>query len=1375
MSANQNSNGTGFLDQRGPTFELIRSTDWSKTAIGPQETWPQSFQSALSICVNSNFPIAIYWGRDLVLLYNDAWSPIPGNKHPWAFGKTAVEVWPDIWTAIEPQFEKAFSGRPGGSKDALLPMQRHGYTEECYFDFTFTPIYGESGNVEGIFNAVIETTYRVINERRAGVVQRLAQSIKGSATASEVLDRALLVMGEARADIPFFFFYNVTAGTVVQYSQFPFAEQNADSVWPADQVIGNGITLIVEELPQFLPYIPHVYWPETPVEAAIVPLKGNDGIVFGFIVCGASARRRVDNDYRAFFDSLANIISGEINTISSLEKERQRAEALAEIDRAKTTFFSNISHEFRTPLTLMLSPLEELIDSSDNLSEAQAANLQTSLRNSLRLQKLVNTLLDFSRIEAGKLDAKFERVDIARVTVDLASTFRSAIESSGIEYNVSIEDVRHPVEVDVDIWEKIVLNLISNAFKYTERGRIDVKLYEKENVFILEVSDTGVGISDEHLHRIFERFYRVNNQGGRSQEGTGIGLAMVKELVHLHHGDIRVTSEAGRGTTFTVTVPFLTGQGQIADAGTKGLNNNSNTRKAYLEEAAKWNKSSSTDVDRRNGGRQSNKPVIVVADDNSDMRDYMTRLLHKDFNVHAVTNGEDAFEVSQQVMPDLVLSDIMMPRLDGFGLLAKLRSHLTTRSIPVIFLSARAGDEAKIEGIQAGADDYLVKPFSANELLARINNQIAINTTRRKTEKEFYNLFIQSPAHIHVFKGPEHIVEFFHPLGAKMIGRDISGMKIREAVPELEGQGFFELLDDVYINGKTIDIPESKALLPDEGGQQKEHYFHITYLPWRDLDGKIQGVLQFTLEVTEQAKANIKLKESEAQFRVLANSIPQYVWIADATGKIEYMSDQWEHYSGTSIETGKTAFSSFIHKDDVDEVRTRWASSMKTKQPWKSEFRLRNEKTGEYRWFSGHTVPIYDDHGNVVRWIGSSSDIHAQKTANFELEELVAERTAELIKLNVMLKSKNEELLRAQNFLQTVLDSSVELVTALDKDLNVAFVNKRIKSLTNRAPEDLIGRNILQLAPGIEKTESYKLLQKALDGETTHIKASSSQINPSLVFESFVIPLKQHGKVTGVVTMQRDITSIMKLTEQLRESNEQLRRSNDDLQQFAHVTSHDLKEPVRKIKMYGNILNNDFSNFLPDKGKDYLSRIDKAASRISSMIDGVLQYATVETSDQAMREIDLNEVVKNIVEDLEIPINEHQAHISYHDLPVIVGFPTLIYQLFYNLVNNSLKFRKKDVPPEIDFIYTPSPDVEEGDYFIIQVQDNGVGFEPAYSEKIFESFIRLHPKDKYEGTGLGLALCRKIALRHRGFINASSQAERGAVFSVYFPTTILKD
>lgn len=1354
-----------FLSKGSNSYELIRSIDWTKTSLGSTETWPQSLRAALSICVNSNFPIAIYWGKDLVLLYNEAWSPIPGSKHPWAFGKKAIEVWPDIWSDIEPHFAKAFNGLPGGSRDALLPMQRHGYTEECYFDFTFTPIYGASGNVEGIFNAVIETTYRVINERRAGVLQKLTDRLKGVDTPEQIVTRATQAMEAAKEDIPFYFFYTLDHEQPIlrTYSRTHHGQFLRE--WPVDNLMRTGHIETIDNITEYLTHVPHGSWPERPTEALIVPLKQNDGKISGFIVGGISSRRKIDKDYKAFYESLATIIGSELNTLQSLTRERERAESLAQLDKAKTIFFNNISHEFRTPLTLMLSPLEKILGAGNLLPE-QMDDLQTFFRNTLRLQKLVNTLLDFSRIEAGKMQAHFQPVNITQVTRDLASLFRAAIEAAGLRYVIDIHDVETPVLLDPDMWEKIVLNLISNAFKYTEHGAITVALRKEKDSIIFTVADTGVGIGNEHLNKIFERFYRINTQGGRSQEGTGIGLAMIKELIQLHGGEITVASKLAEGTSFVVKIPV--GDNIAPEPQDLVLRDEARTRKAFVEEIGKWNASA---ISLHTIASGKNLPKALVADDNADMREYIARILQEDFEVHVVTNGEEAFSAATALMPHIIISDIMMPKLDGFGLLKKLRSNLITKNIPVIFLSARAGEEARVEGIRAGAEDYLIKPFSAKELLARAANQIAINKARLQTEREFFRIFLQIPAHIHVVKGPEHIVEFFHPLAKAYVGRDLTGMKIREAISEVEDKEYFEVLDRVYQKGETVSVSASKALLPGRDGKLQEFYFNITYLPWRDTNDEIQGVLQFSIDVTEQTKANLKLQESEQRFRTLANSIPQFVWIADSAGHVEYISDQWERYTGTSPEQGRKIFSDLIHAEEVDDVRARWKKSLETHAPWTAEFRLKNVNTLEYRWFYGNTVPLHDESGKVVKWIGSAADIHSQKTITFELEGLVAERTSELVKLNNMLVMKNEQLEKAQNFLQTVLDSSVELVTAFDQNLNLTFINKRLTSLTSRAPHDVIGKNLVEIDPGIVKTDSYQYLLRALAGEIVHIPSRRSAINPSLVFETFVIPLKHHNTVTGVVTMQRDITNIMRLTEDLKDSNDQLKRSNEDLQQFAHVTSHDLKEPVRKIKMYGNILSSDYAHYLPEKGKDYLQRIDKAASRIGAMIDGVLQYATVDVTEQKSEPVNLNEIIASIVEDLEIPVNELDANVEFDNLPTVKGFQTLLYQLFYNLVNNSLKFRKKDSAPVVKITSHISQD--DSEYFTILVQDNGIGFEQAYAERIFESFTRLNSKDKYEGTGLGLALCRKIVLRHHGRITASSSVGAGSVFTISFPKSML--
>ncbi|WP_336518047.1 ATP-binding protein [Pollutibacter soli] len=1218
----------------GLTGELIRNYDWSQTSLGNSENWPQSLQSALGICLNSNFPIAIYWGQDLTLLYNDAWSPIPGNKHPWALGKPAKDVWPDIWNDIEPQFRKAFSGVPGGSKDALLPMQRHGYTEECYFDFTFTPIYGESGKVDGIFNAVIETTYRVINERRAFLLQKLTDVINAVTSAQEVFLKTTEILDSATTDLSFFCIYLFDENNSLRLTT---ASKNfTGNSWPFNHTPAS-ITHI-EDLASLGISIPPTYWPEPPTEATVSPLKAADGTVFGYIAGGLSARRKYDKDYKSFFESLSAVVAGELNTIKALEEQTKRAEALAQIDKAKTIFFSNISHEFRTPLTLMLSPLESVLTSATNLEEQQRSNLEISLRNTLRLQKLVNTLLDFSRIEAGKMHAKFEHVDIGKLTKELASSFRSAIENAGITYDVQAENIRSKVAVDVDMWEKIVLNLISNAFKYTRKGKISVRISGSDSKIVLEVSDTGIGISPADREKIFERFYRVNNSDGRSQEGTGIGLSMVKELIALHQGEIKVDSVPDEGSVFTVTIPYHDHPEAAISNENNGTGEVSKANLAYVEEASKWNNNDSLEI--INHQTSETRPKVLLADDNADMRDYVHRLLSQHFDVRNVANGEEAFAVARDWLPELILSDVMMPKLDGFGLLKKLKSNITTRNIPVVFLSARAGEEARVEGISAGADDYLVKPFSAKELLARVQNHILISRVRRETEKQFYNLFLQSPAHIHVMRGPDHVLEFFHPLGIPFVGgRDITGMKIKEALPELEGQGFFEMLDQVYHQGQSYFLPESKALFTRPDGTVDEYYFNITYLPWRNVDGKIQGVLQFTFDVTQQALSNAKVRESEERFRLLATSIPQIVWTTDVNGKMDYLSDQWEKFTGTPAADGLGNYLDFIHEADREKVTRALHESTESDRPWDLEFRLKNA-TGEYRWFSGHTLPLRDENGTVVKWIGSATDIHSQKSANEQLEGLVAERTLEL----------------------------------------------------------------------------------------------------------------------------------RTLADELTKSNRELLRSNKDLQQFAHVTSHDLKEPIRKIRLYENLVRTTYKDTLPQKGLMYLDKIDHAANRMSSMIDGILQYSSVDAVKQSFEKINLNDLLIGITEDLEIPITEHNARVDIGPLPKVVGSHILLYQLFYNILNNSLKFIREKESPLIEITDKTGADGEEFSmYYRIDISDNGIGFEPAYAERIFESFIRLNPKDKFEGTGLGLALCKKVAERHNGFIKARSEVNEGATFSVYLP------
>lgn len=425
---------------------------------------------------------------------------------------------------------------------------------------------------------------------------------------------------------------------------------------------------------------------------------------------------------------------------------REANQKLGELDAAKTAFFSNVSHEFRTPLTLILGPLEEALASEGKVLEG--AGLQAAYNNALRLLRLVNSLLDFSRIEAGRMQSRFAPTDLSMVTAGLAGSFLSLLESGGLTLKVDCPPLPEPVYVDREHWEKIVLNLISNAYKFTLQGEIRVRLEWLADVVSLHVCDTGVGIPAAALPRIFERFHRVEGSRGRSFEGTGIGLALVKDLVELHGGSITVESEEGRGTCFTVSIPTGVAHldpARIVERAFPEANTKARVSGYVVEASPSLSDQIVADQIVADHGTESPHLAtqgerLLLVEDNRDMREYLLRLLRPHWRVDAVGNGREALEAIRRQRPDLVLSDVMMPVMNGAELLAALRSNTETNTIPIVLLSARAGEEALLAGIDSGADDYVIKPFSARQLISRVRTLLELVRTRNAAKEAWARL-----------------------------------------------------------------------------------------------------------------------------------------------------------------------------------------------------------------------------------------------------------------------------------------------------------------------------------------------------------------------------------------------------------------------------------------------------------------------------------------------------------------------------------------------------------------------------------------------------------------------------------------------------------
>ncbi|KAF8951628.1 hypothetical protein BGZ52_010564 [Haplosporangium bisporale] len=1005
---------------------LFETKDWSTTGLGPRENWDPELAMLMPTLMRSAAPLAVYWTDQYYLIYNDAWRPILKQKHPMAMGTPGATVWSEIWEALGSQMAKVRKQRRGQDNKALrLDLHREGYEEECYFDFTFSPIFLRDGSVGGILAVVNEVTQSILNQRRLLTLNQFSKQAPLIQSVDGAYSMITTILQESNnLDVPFSIVYkakenkDASAPSTLQgtYSPKPanqtagFTSQQQQDFLTTGSAAGTGQDLdgsaiskvksirshfsagviaakkevrrapqaavlcstsydrnlevvnyggtkekvfsksiSTRHIPDSLLITPEEYepldpaapvyddpwaWPVRSVladgiprlvtlpksthklaRALLLPILENpsalDSRITTVLIVGINPYQMLDNQYLDFLALLVANIASLLHFGQSREEERKSTEALFELNKAKISFFQNVSHELRTPLTLMLAPLDDVISQTPEKSP-MLPNLEMIRRNSRRLLKLVNTLLQFSRIEAGKGLAVFEETDLVKATREISANFESVARGFSLEYIInceSLDGVPGGVWVDRAMWGGIILNLIGNAFKHTWEGSVTVHQYPckgtngRDGVSV-DVKDTGVGISPDHLHTLFGRFNRIENKQSRSHEGTGIGLSLVKELTEVHGGTVSVTSEVDKGTCFHLWIPagrshHPSSQVKLNDSQesnmffklpAKETLNNKTDASMFVEEASQWiaqkslpgstlsasgtdsteeekleedddeigldymrdrhemieanndfevskvdldegelskilidvpqageiympenslisidptlpttkrqsstayspktplvdpfssafvdppttNKGEDPDSINDDGGHgeqiqtndvadedaeddaavlpqstKSRRSFIIIVDDNNDMRAYLREILGRDFRVRCAVDGLDAIRLiserlHQHKRIDLILSDVAMPNMNGYELLKRLRNDPATMMMPFILLSARAGEEANVEGLDLGADDCLVKPFSARELLARVRSTIRLSDLRHELIREQRHAF----------------------------------------------------------------------------------------------------------------------------------------------------------------------------------------------------------------------------------------------------------------------------------------------------------------------------------------------------------------------------------------------------------------------------------------------------------------------------------------------------------------------------------------------------------------------------------------------------------------------------------------------------------
>ncbi|WP_328430157.1 sensor histidine kinase [Streptomyces sp. NBC_00443] len=555
--------------EAGAFGELLAGIEWATTPLGPPESWPGPLVDTLRLMLTSEHGMALYWGTEFATLYNLGSSPIVGAKHPWALGKPYKDVFPEVWAhPVSSHFHYVIDTR----KSLLIPdeplvMERHGFPEQCYFDSSFQPVLLDDGTAGGVLQIITETTGRVLGERRLRLLSETGARTAGLVTPGEVARVVSEVLGSYPEEIPFLGLYLASEpgmlGPAASAGLQPAPESASLSAADGSEVAARLAQVVADGAPATLPAAAftrgntagrHAAASRLPVEQALALPLDCAGQVEGVLVVGVNPCFPPAGAYRDFLEVLASAVAGALTAALAHDEQRRRAEALAELDRAKTTFFANVSHELRTPLTLLLGPLQQAL--ADEERPQRREQLELAERGALRLLKQVNTLLEVARAEAGQIRPALEPVDLAGATAELAGVFRSAFEAAGLTLEVDCPPLSRPVSLDREMWEKIILNLLSNALKFTFTGGARVQVAAAGDRARLTVTDTGTGIPADELPRLFERFHRVRGARSRSHEGSGLGLVLVKDLVEAHGGTVGVESRLGQGTHVTVDLPF---------------------------------------------------------------------------------------------------------------------------------------------------------------------------------------------------------------------------------------------------------------------------------------------------------------------------------------------------------------------------------------------------------------------------------------------------------------------------------------------------------------------------------------------------------------------------------------------------------------------------------------------------------------------------------------------------------------------------------------------------------------------------------------------------------------------------------------------------
>jgi PAS domain S-box-containing protein len=1326
-----------FLADGGKMGALIRSKDWSKTPLGNPENWPQSLRTMTSVILNNPFGMYIAWENDFTQIYNDAFRPILGSsKHPDALGISSKETFSEIWDTIGPMFGDVMKGKAVGFPDFMVVLNRHGFDEDCYFDFSYSPIKKENGEVGGVLVTVIETTEKkkateALKESNARFINNIMQApvamcvFRGPNHIVEIANEQMIQL------------WGTTIEKVLNkpiFEALPEA-QNQNLEILLDNVYKTGEKFIANELPIQLPrngkaettYINFVYQ----------ALTDADGTISGIAAIAIEVTTQV----------LARA-----KTVESEQKIRQL------VENAPFPIAVYVGKEMIVELAN--DSIIKIWGKGNHVIGKSFKEVLPELDNQLVFEQ-INTVLETGQAFHTTNTPLDLTVDGKLHTYYFNYSLTPLYDINGNIYGV--------MNTGVDLTD---LNLAKKKIEENEQNLRSMVLQSPIGICVLDaatlvteiVNDSFIEVAGKRQEEILGKHYWDTFAEVKSyyenelQKVVDEGLPFYANEVEMRL--IRHGKEEKIYVTF-VYAPLKNITGEVTKIAIWVLDNTPQVKaRLKIEEA---------DKRFRNTVKQAPVGITILRGSN-----FMVEMANEAY-LKLVDKKENTF-VGKPLFDSLPEVEETVSSFLKNVIKTGIPFHGNEIPIPI----NRYGK------LETSFFDFLYYPLKEED--GTISG-IIVTVTEVSEKVEARKIIEQNEERLKIIVDASELgtwelnVKTREPIYSQRYLEIVGGYKEET---QLTHEQLLKHLhpDDMHIRNKAFKDALTSGYLNYEARMiwidQSIHWMEGKGKLFYDAENNPEKLIGTVRDITDEKKHQQELEESEKRFRSLTESIPQLIWETDEKGNALFASGKWFEYTGIHP-AGEVEWKAMIHPDDYDENTRVWTHSLATGEAYRCDVRVRRYD-GKYRWHAVIGEPVYDKDNKIIKWVGAFTDIHNEKAFTHELEQQVTARTKELNQMNESLQ-KSEE--RYHLMVEEVQDYAI---LYLSHNGTVENWNLGAEKIKGYKAEEIIGKNFSEFYTESDRENNLpqKLLNVAIEKGKATQEGWRVRKDGSHFWASVVITAVHNKKnqVIGFSKVTHDLSEKKKADDRLKQNaleleqkNIELEKMNQELQSFAYISSHDLQEPLRKIQTFATQIIERESQNLSDYGKDKFQRMQNAAKRMQTLINDLLSYSRTNVQERVFEKTNLSKIIDEVRDDLKEEIEQKHARIESTENCEANIIPFQFRQLLYNLVSNSLKFSKAETPivVKINSEIVKGSDLnnkkleDKTVYCHIKIEDNGIGFEQQYSAKIFEVFQRLHGKLEYTGTGIGLAIVKKIVDNHNGIITATGELNKGATFDIYIP------